>query len=133
MKRLKILPFTMKYNLYTFHILFQLIIKIFSGSGHNHNNHLIKSAKICSANSPPVLVLTGRITSSFPRTVHSASVSNPSIVKNFCGIVICRFAEMLNFFTSIGTLPFVIVAGITIFPFSIICNSKKQYSLFLGF
>ena len=96
MKRLKILPFTMKYNLYTFHILFQLIIKIFSGSGHNHNNHLIKSAKICSANSPPVLVLTGRITSSFPRTVHSASVSNPSMVNNFCRMVICLFTSLLE-------------------------------------
>ncbi len=96
MKRLKILPFTMKYNLYTFHILLQLIIKILSGSGHNHNNHLIKSAKICSANSPPVLVLTGRITSSFPRTVQSASVSNPSMVKNFCGMVICLFTPLLE-------------------------------------
>ena len=44
---------------------------------------MLYQERICSANSPPVLVLDGRITSSFPRTVHSASVSNPSMVKNF--------------------------------------------------
>lgn len=38
--------------------------------------------------------------------LHSASASNPSMEKNFCGIVIWRFADMLTFFISIRTLPF---------------------------
>lgn len=63
----------------------------------------IRSASICSENSPPAYRMGLTRMPSSCRT-HSASLLKPNASKYFCGIVSCRFTETLRLYYAMSAL-----------------------------